>query len=162
MGTETTPDAMIESLSAVIVGLTPAGGHVAGIGTESNYQPFEGDDWIEDQEETEETEIDRHFMFDTVNPQVVKILGGCAYDLWTGELDLVVGHQVGEFRAARARRDNDIHQIISQLIDDANKPTGVAKVRLLSSEKEEIQEGLFWITLIRFGVHYKLATRFGS
>jgi hypothetical protein len=162
MGTQTTPDAMLESLADVVIGLTPAGGHEQGIGTERLYQKTQGDDWVLDQEDAPETELDRHFTFYNVQPQEVKILGGCEYDMWTGEVDLIVGHQIGEFRAARSRRDLDVHQLISQLIDGDSYPTGVHKIRLVSTDMTEIKDGLYWVTLIRFNIHYKLATQFGA
>lgn len=162
MGTQTTPAAILESLKETIAGLTPAGGNDTGVGIERSFIPFEGESWKEETEDLEETELDRHFIIEGLEPQAVKIIGGSEYDLYTGEVDITIGHQIGEYRAARDRRDADIHQLIVQLQSNDNFPSGVVKIRLIATDKEIIQEGLYWITLIRLGLHYLISSSYGS
>ncbi len=166
MGTQTTPADILDALQTLIGDLNPAGGNERGVGIEPAFVPFEGDDWKSEPEEIEETELDRHFIIEGLEPQNMKIIGGCQYDMWLGQLAITIGHQIGAYRPARDRRDKDIHQIISVLVNpeshDKSYPTGVVKIRLLASDVEIIQEGLYWITLIRLGLHYKIAKNFGS
>ena len=166
MATTTTMTAICNSLEILIASLTPAGGNgtalTGGIKGNTAYEYIKDLYWKGDAEEVPDHILDRAFIIEDVTPQDVAIQGGLTESVWLDELVVKIGHQWTNHRAGRNRREQDLHQIVSQLIKESNRPDGVHVVRFTGSNWDKIKEGLFYFTELTFSVQYMMLANYGG
>lgn len=156
----TTPAAIFASFESGVASLTPSGG--TSVGIKSAYAVIDDDGYMGDPELLSESELDRQFMFEWMQPQDLDIEGQSTSNEVNAVFDLVIGHQVGHYTDCRDRMALDNQQIIAQIIRVNNKPAGVHRTWFEGSETTLMKEGTcFWSTL-RFGIRYSVAANYGG
>lgn len=155
----TTPTAIVAGLISTIEALTPKGG--TSVGIESAYK-HTADDMPEG---AEETWADRQFRITTFIPQAVDtVFGRTALVDYQALFEVEVSHVIGPWQASVKRMSEDVHQLIDQLQRYVTFTafTGVSQIRLMETDQTITAEEDFWITRLRFRIHYALASNYGG
>ena len=156
----TTPDAIFASYETLIAGLTPSGGTTVGI--KSAYAVIDDDGYKGDPEDLAESELDRQFMFEDLEPMELDLEGMSTSNTLKSLLTMVIGHQCGHFTNSRDRMGKDKQQLIAQMIRIENLATGVHRVYFDGSETTRIREGTYFWTTLRFGVVHVADADYGG
>lgn len=157
----TTPADVLSSLATLIEGLDPAGGEITIGGARSTYSQVNATKWREDPEQMPGSGIDRKFVL-RYRPGPVDIQGLTTRNVHRVEVDLGIGHQVGQWDDSRDRKDKDITQLITQLIREDNRPTGVWRIEYLTHTEQLAQDATYWWTWITFGAVVAVSSDFGG
>ena len=157
----TTPSAIHTAIKALIAGLTPIGADIDG---EVTYQGVNESAYKEDPEMLPESELDRHFIAHAMEIVEAQIQGGITSNLHEGAFEIAMGHAVSDsYEDGRDRRDNDTHQVITQLMKPANRPAGVHWIHFESAPPPEtIKDGKYFWSLIRFSCSYHIDSNYGG
>jgi hypothetical protein len=160
----TTPGSILITLTTTVAGLTPAGGTT--YGTNDTFTVLEDDDYAEDPYVLAETELDRRFMFHGLTPNILEIHSVLSTSVHREcPMTLVIGHQVGDYRNTRDRRDRDLYQLATQLTRAENFPTGVHIITFEGGETSIISDedsGHHWWSTLRFAVTFSMAADYGG
>lgn len=156
----TTPADVRAAIEAKISGLTPSGG--TSVGTESSYHAIEPQDYQEDPELLAETDLDRGFVIHGLVPKEIRLYSGLTSTVYTDQFDVCIGHQIGEYDTSMDRRDKDTRQLISQVIRNDNRPSGVHVVRFVGSDYRFFQDGLYTWTTLTFEATYAVSSNYGG
>lgn len=162
--TNTTPSSICSAIHTLITNLTPIGTTpTSGAGTETAFGIVADDIFTGNPDDQPEADLDRQYMVDGVESDSVAIMGGITSNLVVGTFTVSIGHQIGYYRDSRDRRANDILQIITQLIKNANRPTGVNWIRHKDTKTAVIGESkAFWWTVITFNIEYFASNNYGG
>jgi hypothetical protein len=157
----TTPADVLSSLATLIEGLDPAGGEIAVGGSRSSYSQVNATKWREDPEQMPGSGIDRRFVL-RYRPGPVEVEGLSTTNVHRVELDIGIGHQVGQWDESRDRKDKDIAQLVTQLIREEHRPTGVWRIACLHHSEQLAHDATFWWTWITFEAVVAVSSDYGG
>jgi len=159
--TNTTPADIISALETTVTALTPSGGTT--VGTQSAYAVLEEQGYSEDAEEVSDSDLDRQYVVQNVQPQDINIIGRSTHNQVTGTFELAIGHQVAaDYGAGRDRRDKDLQQIVQQVIHVNNRPAGVGVIRYKGMQSSITKQGQFFWSVLTFEIVYYVLATYGS
>lgn len=157
----TTPAAVLSALATLIEGLDPAGGEIAIGGARATYSHVNTTKWREDPEQMPGSGVDRKFVL-RYRPGPVDIEGLSTTNVHQVEIDLGIGHQVGDWDDSRDRKDKDLAQLVTQLAREDNRPSGVWRIGFLHHTEQLAQDATFWWTWLTFEAVVAVSSDYGG